>query len=98
VDLFVPKHYHAHALFIIITNQIKFDHNTKNTTSITKPREKKYTNHHKTTNKDSEPINPIKKIKIKTTILVITHTTNPQIELKSKRGKKKIASFIHKPP
>ena len=47
-------------MYIYKTKQIKFDHNTKHTTSITKPREKKYTNHHKTTNKGLEPINPIK--------------------------------------
>ena len=54
------------------TKQIQFDHNTKHTTLIRKPRRKKNINYHKTTTQGSESTNPIK---IKTTILVITHTT-----------------------
>ena len=70
-------------------NKIQFDHNTKYTTSITKPRgkKKKNTNHHKTTNKGSKPINPIK-IKIKTTILVITHTKKSINRIKEQKRKK----------
>jgi hypothetical protein len=69
---------------------------TQNTTSITKPREKKIpttTNYKQRfrTHKSN------KKIKIKTTILVITHTTKSTNRIKEQK-RKKIASFIHKPP
>jgi hypothetical protein len=69
---------------------------TQNTTSITKPREKKYQppqNYKQRfrTHKSN------KKIKIKTTILVITHTTKSTNQIKEQKSKK-IAFFIHKPP
>jgi hypothetical protein len=77
------------------TKQIQFNYNTKHTTSITKPREKKNTNHYKTTNKGSELINPIKKIKIKTTILVITHTTKSTNQIKEQKRKKNYISYTN---
>ena len=43
------------------TKQIQFDYNTKHTTPIRKLREKKNTNHHKTTTQGLEPTNLIKK-------------------------------------
>ena len=82
------------------TKQIQFDHNTKHRTthnSNQKINEKKNINHHKTTTQGSEPTNPIKKLKIKTTNLVITHTTKSTNWIKEQKGKT-IAYFIHKPP
>ena len=46
------------------------------------------------TNKSNKKI----KIKIKTTILVITHITKSTNRIKEQKRKKKIVSFIHKPP
>ena len=69
------------------TKQIKFAHNTKNTTPIRKPRGKKYQplqnyNPRFRTHKSN------KKIKIKTTNLVITHTTKSTNSIKEQKGKK----------
>jgi hypothetical protein len=61
---------------------------TQNTQFQSQNQGKKNTNHHKTTNKGSEPINPIKKIKIKTTILVITHTKKSTNRIKEQKRKK----------
>ena len=72
------------------TKQIQFDHNTKHRTthnSNQKINEKKNINHHKTTTQGSEPTNPIKKLKIKTTNLVITHTTKSTNPIKEQKGK-----------
>ena len=60
-------------IYIYIYN-LTLTQNTQLQSQSQEEKKKKNTNHHKTTNKGSKPINPIK-IKIKTTILVITHTT-----------------------
>ena len=72
------------------TEQIQFDHNTKHRTthnSNQKINEKKNTNHHKTTTQGSESTNPIKKLQIKTTNLIITHTTKSTNPIKEQKGK-----------
>ena len=86
-------------IYIYITKQNKSNltitQNTELHNSNQKINEKKNTNHHKTTSQGSEPTNPIKKLKIKTANLIITHITKSTKPIKEQ---KKIASFIHKPP
>ena len=48
-------------MYIYKTKQIKFDHNTKHTTLIRKPREKKKYQPPQSYNQGSEPRNSIKK-------------------------------------
>jgi hypothetical protein len=78
------------------TKQIQFDHNTKHTTLIRKPREKKY-QPPQNYNPKFKTYKSNEKIKIKTTNLVITHTTKSTNRIKEQKGKT-IAYFIHKPP
>jgi hypothetical protein len=69
--------------------------NTQLQSQNQRKKKKKNTNHHKTTNKDSEPINPIKNKNYNPSNNTYQKSTNRIIEQKRK---KKIASFIHKPP
>ena len=73
--------------YIYKTKQIQFDHNTKHTTSITKPKEKKKKYQPPQNYKQRFRTHKSNK-KIKTTILIITHTTKFTNRIKEQKRKK----------